>query len=99
MDKETSGVLIVAKTREYAQLFTSLFRIRKIHKTYIALAHGNISKNKLVLKDNLILYENGKKLIQKAISNLRVLKTSDKLFICRIKSYYRKKTPIKKTTF
>lgn len=36
LDKETSGVLIVAKNREYAQLFTSLFRIRKIHKTYIA---------------------------------------------------------------
>ena len=30
LDKETSGILIVAKTREYAQLFTSLFRIRKI---------------------------------------------------------------------
>ncbi|MDC0976944.1 RluA family pseudouridine synthase, partial [Pelagibacteraceae bacterium] len=34
LDKETSGILIVAKNREYAQLFTSLFRIRKIHKTY-----------------------------------------------------------------
>ena len=33
LDKETSGVMIVAKNREYAQLFTSLFRIRKIHKT------------------------------------------------------------------
>jgi 23S rRNA pseudouridine955/2504/2580 synthase len=33
LDKETSGILIVAKTREYAQLFTSLFRIRKMHKT------------------------------------------------------------------
>ena len=32
LDKETSGVMIVAKNREYAQLFTSLFRIRKIHK-------------------------------------------------------------------
>ena len=31
IDKETSGVLIVAKNRKYAQLFTSLFRIRKIH--------------------------------------------------------------------
>ena len=29
LDKETSGVLIVAKTREYAQLFTSLFRIQR----------------------------------------------------------------------
>ena len=34
LDKETSGVMIIAKNRVYAQLFTSLFRIRKIHKTY-----------------------------------------------------------------
>ena len=44
LDKETSGILIVAKNRKYAQLFTTLFRIRKIHKTYIAIAHGSISK-------------------------------------------------------
>jgi 23S rRNA pseudouridine955/2504/2580 synthase len=76
LDKETSGVLIVAKTREYAQLFTSLFRIRKIHKTYIALTHGKVSNTIKTLKDDLIIYDNGKKNIQKAISHLRVLKTS-----------------------
>ena len=76
LDKETSGVLIVAKTREYAQLFTSLFRIRKIHKTYIALTHGKVSNNVKTLKDDLISYDNGKKIIQKAISHLRILKTS-----------------------
>ena len=31
IDKETTGILIVAKNRAYAQLLTSLFRIRKIH--------------------------------------------------------------------
>ena len=46
LDKETSGVLIIAKNREYAQLFTSLFRIRKIHKNYLAIVHGEIPKNK-----------------------------------------------------
>jgi len=76
LDKETSGVLIVAKNREYAQLFTSLFRIRKIHKTYIALTYGKISKDIKIMKDNLILYDNGKKNIQKAISHIRLLKTS-----------------------
>ena len=76
LDKETSGVLIVAKTREYAQLFTSLFRIRKIHKTYIALTHGRVSNNIKTLKDDLISYDNGKKIIQKAISHLRLLKTT-----------------------
>ena len=77
LDKETSGVLIIAKTREYAQLFTSLFRIRKIHKTYIAVSYGKISKSKVTLKDDLVSYDNNKKVIQKAISHLKVLKSSD----------------------
>ena len=76
LDKETSGVLIVAKTREYAQLFTSLFRIRKIHKTYIALTHGKVSNNLKTMNDDLVTYDNGKKIIQKAISHLRLMKTS-----------------------
>ena len=77
LDKETSGVLIVAKNREYAQLFTSLFRIRKIHKTYVALTYGKISKLKDTLRDNLVSYDNNKKIIQKAISYLKVLRYSD----------------------
>ena len=77
IDKETSGVLIVAKNREYAQLFTSLFRLRKIHKTYIAIAHGKVLKNKNILKDELIFYEKKRKISQKAISYLKVLKTSE----------------------
>ena len=76
LDKETSGVLIIAKNREYAQLFTSLFRIRKIHKTYIALTYGKISKDLKSMKDDLITYDNGKKNIQKAISHLRIIKAS-----------------------
>ena len=77
LDKETSGILIVAKTREYAQLFTSLFRIRKIHKTYVALTYGKVSNSLKTLKDNLISYENEKKTIQKAITNLKVIKSTD----------------------
>jgi 23S rRNA pseudouridine955/2504/2580 synthase len=76
LDKETSGILIVAKTREYAQLFTSLFRIRKIHKTYIALTYGKVSNKINTLKDDLITFEKDKKIVQKAISHLRVLKQS-----------------------
>ena len=76
LDKETSGVLIVAKNREYAQLFTSLFRIRKIHKTYIALTYGKVSNKLNILKDDLISFDNDKKVIQKAISHIKILKTS-----------------------
>jgi len=76
LDKETSGVLIISKTREYAQLFTSLFRIRKMHKTYIALTHGKVSKEIKILKDDLVLFEKDKKIVQKAISYIKILKNS-----------------------
>ena len=77
LDKETSGVLIIAKNRKYAQLFTSLFRIRKIHKTYLAIVYGKVEKSKKVMKDELIYYENNKKIVQKAISNLKIIKSND----------------------
>ena len=42
LDKDTSGVFIMAKNRKTAQLLTSLFRIRKVHKTYLAICNGEI---------------------------------------------------------
>ena len=77
LDKETSGVLIIAKNRKYAQLFTSLFRIRKIHKTYLAIVYGKVDKSIKVMKDDLIYYENNKKLFLKAVSNLKIIKSND----------------------
>ena len=76
LDKETSGVLIIAKNREYAQLFTSLFRIRKIHKTYIAITYGKVSSTLNKMEDDLILYEKDKKIKQRAISNIKILKSN-----------------------
>ena len=77
LDKETSGVLIIAKNRKYAQLFTSLFRIRKIHKTYLAIVYGKVDKSIKVMKDDLIYYENNKKITQKAVSNLKIIKSNE----------------------
>jgi len=77
LDKETSGVLIIAKNRKYAQLFTSLFRIRKIHKTYLAIVYGKVEKSIKIMKDDLIYYENNKKIIQKAVSNLKIIKSNE----------------------
>ena len=77
LDKETSGVLIIAKNRKYAQLFTSLFRIRKIHKTYLAIVYGKVDKSIKVMKDYLMNYEKNKKISQKAISNVKIIKSSE----------------------
>ena len=77
LDKETSGVMIVAKNRKYAQLFTSLFRIRKIHKTYLAITYGKVDKKIKIMKDDLVYFESNKKSIQKAISNIKIIKSND----------------------
>ena len=77
IDKDTSGILIIAKNRKFAQLFTSLFRIRKIHKTYLALVYGKVSSSIKTMRGELTYFENNKKTFQKAISNLRVIKSND----------------------
>ena len=77
LDKETSGILIIAKNRRYAQLFTSLFRIRKIHKTYLAIVYGKVDSSIKILKDNLVYYLNNKKIYQRAVSNLKIIKSND----------------------
>ena len=77
LDKETSGVLIIAKNRKFAQLFTSLFRLRKIHKTYLAIVYGRVNKSIKIMRDNLTYFENNKKVTQKAISNLKIIRSSE----------------------
>jgi 23S rRNA pseudouridine955/2504/2580 synthase len=73
IDKETSGILIIAKNRKYAQLFTSLFRIRKIHKSYLSICHGEMEKVKGVFSGNLIRYDKDRKISELAITNYKVL--------------------------
>ena len=99
LDKETSGVMIVAKNREYAQLFTSLFRIRKIHKTYLAITHGKVKKDKKLLKDNLTIYEKNKKIVQNAISHLKILKDNDEYSLLELKPITGRKHQLRKQLF
>ena len=77
IDKETSGIFIIAKNRKFAQLFTSLFRIRKIHKTYLALVYGKVNNSVKTMKDELVYYESNKKITQKAISHLKIIKSNE----------------------
>ncbi len=84
IDKETTGILIVAKNREYAQLFTSLFRIRKIHKTYLGIVVGQLQKDKGTFKDELFYYENKKKIKSIAITHYTVLDTSNNYSLLKL---------------
>ena len=42
LDKETSGVMIVAKNKESFDKLQAEFKSRKVQKTYIALVHGKL---------------------------------------------------------
>ena len=96
LDKEPSGVMIIAKNREYAQLFTSLFRIRKIHKTYLAITHGHFEKKIKLLKNDLITYEKNKKIVQKAITYVRVLKSNNLYSLLELKPVTGRKHQLRK---
>ena len=99
LDKETSGILIVAKTREYAQLFTSLFRIRKIHKTYLAVVYGEVSKEIKVLEDDLILYEKERKIVQNAISYVKILRGNSKYSLLELRPITGRKHQLRKQLY
>lgn len=42
LDKETSGILMVAKTKEAFENLQKQFKERKVEKTYTALVHGRV---------------------------------------------------------
>ncbi len=82
LDKDTSGVFLMAKNRETAQLLTSLFRLRKVHKTYLAICHGELEKNSGEWTDDLVRYDNGKKIVEKAKTIYKVIdKNSNSSFV------------------
>ena len=99
IDKDTSGLLLIAKNRKYAQLLTSLFRIRRIHKTYLAITHG-VFPNKIdKLVDNLLIFEKNKKIIQKAITKVKVLKTHKNYSLLELKPITGRKHQLRKQLF
>ena len=96
IDKETTGILIVAKNRKYAQLFTSLFRIRKIHKTYLCIAVGKLNKNKGTFIDELFYYEGDRKIKTKAITHFKVLDTNNNYSLLKLNPQTGRKHQLRK---
>ena len=84
IDKETSGILVVAKNRKYAQLLTSLFRLRRIHKTYLGIVLGELKENKGTLIDILFHYEGKKKIKTKAITRFNVIDSNNNYSLLKL---------------
>ena len=99
LDKETSGVFIMAKNRETAQLLTSLFRLRKVHKTYLAICSGELEKDTGEWNDDLIRYDNGKKIIEKAKTTFKVLDKNSHATLVEMKPITGRKHQLRKQLF
>jgi len=99
LDKDTSGIFIMAKNRETAQLLTSLFRLRKIHKTYLAICHGEIGKIKGTLNFDLPRYENKKQIIEKAETMFKVIDKNNTSSLVKMKPVTGRKHQLRKHFF
>ena len=99
LDKDTSGVFIIAKTRESAQLLTSLFRLRKVHKTYLAICHGELDKDSGEWNDDLIRYDGEKKIIEKAKTLYRVVDKNSEASLVELKPITGRKHQLRKQLY
>ena len=76
LDKETSGLLLIAKNLNYAKKLSSLFKQKEITKLYIALCEGkpknNHSQVKLEIKNKKLKTEN-------TLTNYKVVNTNKSL--------------------
>ena len=99
LDKDTSGVFIMAKNRETAQLLTSLFRLRKVHKTYLAICHGELEKNSGEWNDDLLRYDNGKRIIEKSKTIYKVIDKNSNSSLVEMKPITGRKHQLRKQLF
>ena len=99
LDKDTSGVFIMAKNRQSAQLLTSLFRLRKVHKTYLAICNGELEQNSGEWNDELIRYDDGKKIIEKAITSFKVIDKNSNSSLVEMKPITGRKHQLRKQLF
>lgn len=53
LDKETSGILLVAKTEDAFNELQRQFKERLVHKTYIALGHGRAEQSEGLIEETV----------------------------------------------
>lgn len=83
IDKETSGLLILARDRKTAEILTKAFREKKLKKTYLALVRGCPDKKEFIINcplekvgEKMEVSDNG----QKSITEIKVIDNTGKKF-------------------
>ena len=83
IDKDTSGILVLARNRRYAELLTKAFREHMLQKTYVVLAIGAMKNPEGEIK--IALEKVGEKMEpseegKKAVTRFKVLDTAGEKF-------------------
>ena len=89
----------MAKNRQTAQLLTSLFRLRKVHKTYLAICHGELDKLSGEWTDDLIRYDKDEEIIEKAKTIYKVIDKNSNSSLVEMKPITGRKHQLRKQLF
>lgn len=82
LDKDTSGVLLIAKNLNATRIITNAFKEKKIHKTYYAIVTGSPKSNAGMIKNYIT---------KKKISNEELMVVSDQGDLAITKYWIEKK--------
>lgn len=82
LDKDTSGVILIARNQKYFEYLKNLFQTRQIKKTYLALVYGKLEPKTGVIKKPISLKSGAIKrtvwkgrLEKEAITEYKVIKS------------------------
>ena len=89
----------MAKNRGSAQLLTSLFRLRKVHKTYLAICHGQLEKDSGEWNNDLIRYDGKKKIIENAKTLFKVIDKNSEASLVELKPITGRKHQLRKQLY
>ncbi len=91
LDKETSGVMVIAKTQEAFLYLKKLFQNKEIKKTYLALVWGTVKENKGVIDKPISIVDGSVKrtvykgkMKREAITKYEVIKRLPKFTLLKV---------------
>ena len=94
LDKDTSGILVMAKNIQSAGYFSSLLKNRQVKKFYYALVHNRPTKDKDIIQTPL--YDKNKDTSISASTKYEIISSSEKFSLLKIQLLTGRKHQIRK---
>lgn len=85
IDRNTSGIVICAKTAEALRVLNQKMKDRELHKIYLCIVHGKMNKEKELLEGYLVKDEKKNKVFvsKKPKDGAKLIRTEYKVLGCR----------------